>query len=112
MGAGVSNEEMVAVNLGDDYDKGPFFTTDWGPRDYLIPRSQLERWEAAEAAHGQMQTEIDQIMDEQSERIREINAARPKTQLSSLIEQAYSRQMAFAFSIHPLLRGLKHKEPE
>jgi hypothetical protein len=84
-----SEEEMVAVNLGDDYDKGPFFTTDWGPKDYLVPRSQLERWEAAEAAYESMQSEIERVMDEQRERVRALRAERPKSQFASLLERIY-----------------------
>lgn len=99
-----TEEEIVPVNLGDDWDKGPYFTTDWGPMDHLVPRSQLERWRAAQAAYEEMQSEIDRVMDEQIERIREINAARPKSQLSLLVEKIYQPAMEAALRMQPLSR--------
>lgn len=85
-----SEEEMVAVNLGDDYYKGAYFSTYEGySKDCLVPRSQLERWEAAKAAYESMQSEVEQVMDEQRERVRALRAERPKSHLSSFIQDTY-----------------------
>lgn len=110
----MTDEELVQVNLGDDYDRGAFFTTDWGAKDHLVPRSTLERWEAVQAAYEAMQAEIDQAMSEQSERVSALSAERwgPKGPLQTFIEQAYAKQMAFALNVPPLLRGPKYKDPE
>lgn len=107
-----SEEELVQVNLGNDYECGESFTTVWGPKDYLVPRSQLERWEAVQTAYEAMQAEIRQVMDEQRERIRALYAGRPKSPLQRWVEQAYAKQMNFALNASPLLRGANHQESE
>lgn len=104
---------MVPVQLSNDYYLGACFSDD--PRyggDYVVPRSTLKRWEAAKAAYEAMQAEIDQVMDEQRERIRAINAQRPKTYLQKTIEDIYAKPMAFALNIPSLLRGPNYREPE
>lgn len=108
----MSDEELVPVNLGNDYERGEFFTTEWGPKDHLVPRSQLERWEAVQAAHEAMQAEIESVMDEQRERINALYASRPKSVISSFIEDVYSKRLTFALNVPLLLRGPNYKEPE
>lgn len=86
-----SEEEMVAVYLGaSDYETNAYFSTDpTYERDYLVPRSQFERWEAAKAAWIAVEREIERVMDEQRERVRALNAQRPKSQLGSWVEKIY-----------------------
>lgn len=108
----MSSEELVAVNLGDDYERGEFFTTDWGPKDHLVPRSQLERWEAVQTAYEAVQAEIRQVMDEQRERVRALYAGRPKSPMAKFLEQAYAKQVTFALNASPLLRGANHQGSE
>lgn len=96
------DEEMVSISLGDDYYQGPFFSTGHG--DYLVPRSRLERWEAAKAAYEEMQEDILCAMDEQRERMREINAQRPKTQTARFLEGLYGPLIQRALENAPLLR--------
>lgn len=106
-------KEMVAVNLGDDYYQGACFSTQDGvPKDYLVPRSQLERWEAAKAAYESMQSEIEQVMDEQRERVRALNAERPKSQISGFIQDIYGPLVQRALEVPLLLRGPNYKESE
>jgi hypothetical protein len=97
---------MVACSLGDDYYQGAYFITqdmDSSCRgDYLVPRSQLERWEAARAAYEDMQSEIEQVMNEQRERIRAISAQRPKSPMAQAVEQVYVQRMDFALRMRPL----------
>lgn len=107
----MSDEELVPVSLDDDYYyQGPGYMT--GRGDYLVPRSRLERWEAAQAAYDEMQQDILRVMDEQRERVRALRAERPKSPMAEFIEQAYAKQMDFALNVPPLLRGLNHQEPE
>lgn len=108
----MSEEELVPVDLGNDYYLGDYFSTDAPRKDYLVPRITLERWEAAKAAYEAMQAEIDKVMGEQRERIREINSHRPKSPMASLIEEIYAKRMTFALQVPPLLRGPTYKEPE
>lgn len=92
-------EEMVACSLGDDYYKGEYFITqDMDSScqgDYLVPRSQVERWEQAMADYGQMQTEIDQVMSEQRERVMALRRERrgPKSPMAEFIERVYSQRV-------------------
>lgn len=105
-------EELVAVSLGNDYYLGNQFSTVATARDYMVPRSTLERWEAAMAAYEAMQAEIDTVMDEQRERIRALRAQEPESPIAKAIQEVYASKMAFTLGASPLLRGLKHKEPK
>lgn len=111
----MSDEAMIAAILsGSDYESPASFSTDPSyDLDYLIPRSRLERWEAAQAAYEAMQHEIDQVMEEQRERVSALRAERrgPKTPMEDFIETAYSKLMTFALQQRPLLRD-SEKEPE
>lgn len=83
-------EEMVAVDLDDDYYTGPYVSSHDGyPKDYLVTRSQLERWQAAEAAWEAAQSEIEQTMREQRERVRALRAQRPKSQVFQWAQNIY-----------------------
>lgn len=100
-------EEMVAVRLsGGGYEEDAFFSEDpmYAPLDYLVPRSQVERWKAACAAYEAMQYEIGQAMDEQRERVRALVAERPKSQLGSWVEKLYQPAMEAALQMQPLRR--------
>lgn len=109
-------EEMVAARLGDDYYQGAYFVTkeddSSGDFDYLIPRSQMEHWEAAKAAYEAMQSEIEQVMEEQCERIRALNAQRPETPLASFIKSVYANHLVAQLRVPPTLRGPNYKEDE
>lgn len=86
------NFETVKVALGDDYYKGAYFRTVDGDLDYEIPKSQLERWEDAEAAYGAMQDEIEQVMREQADRARALYQERHKDKPRTVppaLEEAY-----------------------
>lgn len=72
----MSSEEMVNVSLGDDYYQGTYFATEGACLDYEIPRSQLERWEAAKAAYESIQGEIEEVMEQQHERARALTRER------------------------------------
>jgi hypothetical protein len=87
----VSGEEMVSVGLGDDFYLGAYFTTS-GVTDYEVPRSTLERWEAAKAAFEAMQGEIERVMQEQRDRVLALALERRKGQPSTVppaIQAAY-----------------------
>lgn len=106
-----SEEEMVAVNLGDDYYQGAYFSAhDELPKDYLVPRSQLERWEAAGAAYESIQSEIAQVMDEQRERVRALRAERPKSQFASFVEQIYEPTVRAALDQQVQLNAMLGEE--
>lgn len=106
----MSSEETVRVSLGDDYYRGPYFSaTDGTPRDYEIPRSQLERWEAVKAAYGAMQGEIEQVMREQRERALEARRARPASPMDDFLKRAYGARIEAAMRTPPMFRA---KEPE
>lgn len=112
------SEEIVRVNLGDDYYKGAYFDTFSGPKDYEVPRSQLERWEAVEAAYLEMQDEIEQVMKEQQERVAALNQER-RGSLGEALARLYEASIKNLLSGPPLpfkvpesLRGPRYKEPE
>lgn len=69
---------MVSVSLGDDYYQGAYFATEGARLDYEIPRSQLERWEAAKTAYRAMQAEIEEVMEQQHERAQALTRERRK----------------------------------
>jgi hypothetical protein len=100
---------MVPVSLGDDYYTGAYFSTGNLPEDYEVPKSQLERWEAAKTAYEAMQAEIGQVMDEQRERAREAHRARPVGPMGDFLERAYSARIEAALRTPPMFRA---KEPE
>lgn len=86
------SEETVRVGLGDDYYQGAYFRTEDTDLDYEIPRSQLERWEAAQAAYGVMQDEIEQVMREQGNRVLALMLERRKGEphgVSKFVQTAY-----------------------
>jgi hypothetical protein len=86
------SEETVKVGLGDDYYHGAYFRTVDTDLDYEVPKSQLERWEAASAAYGAMQDEIEQVMREQGNRVLALMLERRKGQpgvIPKLIQAAY-----------------------
>lgn len=106
----MSEEEKVRVSLGDDYYGGPYFNTDLSlPMDYEIPKSQLERWEAAMAAYCTMQNEIEQVMEQQRERVLEARRARPESPLDNFLKRTYASRIKAAVEAPPLFRA---KEPE
>lgn len=113
-----SEEEMVAVGLGDDYYQGAFFgTVETGsslPMDYLVPRSQLERWEAAKAAYEDMQSEIDTAMDEQRERVMALRRERrgPKSPMQDFIERVYGQRIIDALQAPATFRRVADGESE
>jgi hypothetical protein len=101
------SEEIVKVALGDDYYQGAYFRTVDGSLDYEVPRSTLERWEAAQAAYEAMQDEIGRVMQEQSERIRALSLERRKgqpTTVPSAIQEAYGEAIMQTLQQAPLLR--------
>jgi hypothetical protein len=100
-------EETVKVGLGDDYYQGAYFSTAATYLDYEVPRSQLERWEAAQAAYGAMQDEIEQVMREQSRRVLALMLERRKGQpntVSKLVQVAYEDAITRMLQQAPLLR--------
>lgn len=102
------SEDMVRVNLGDGYYEGAYFNTGLGvPEDYEVPRSQLERWEAAKAAYEAMQSEIEQVMEQQRDRVLALMLERRKGQPSTAppaIQAAYEGAIKQMLSQSPLLR--------
>lgn len=100
-------EEIVKVALGDDYYQGAYFRTVDGYLDYEVPKSQLERWEAAQAAYGAMQAEIEKVMEQQGNRVLALMLERRKRQPSTVppaIQAAYESAIAQMFQQGPLLR--------
>lgn len=99
----------MKVALGDDYYQGAYFSTVSSLLDYEVPRSQLERWEAAAEAYEAMQTEIERVMRDQTERVRALRQERNPSRVVSTIQEVYgpviTAQLA-QFVIPPL------KEPE
>ncbi|MFD3531965.1 hypothetical protein [Streptomyces sp. NPDC058664] len=90
----MSSEETVRVDLGDDYYVGPYVSSDPVHLDYEVPRSQLERWEAAKAAYESMQEEIEEVMEKQRERAMALALERRKARPSSVsaaIQAAYEK---------------------
>jgi hypothetical protein len=83
------SEETVKVGLGDDYYQGAYYSTTGSLLEYEVPRSQLERWEAAQAAYSAMQDEIGQVMREQAERIRALRKERSPSRMTSIIQDIY-----------------------
>lgn len=114
----MSEEEMVPVSLGDDYERGAYFITkDMDPTtlaDYLVPRSQVERWEGWLADYGQMQDEIAGVMGEQRERVGELRAARhgPKSPMQGLIEEMYKPAIISALEAPATFRRIADGEAE
>lgn len=111
------SEEMVKVGLGDDYYQGAYFSTSGALLDYEVPRSTLERWEAAQAAYSAMQDEIGRVMDEQAERARALRKERnpEPSLLERMIKDSYVpvitqalRQQLF---ISESLRGPNYRGP-
>jgi hypothetical protein len=104
------SEETARVSLGDDCYQGAVFSTaDGMPKDYEVPKSQLERWEAAKAAYEAMQGEIEQVMREQREQALEASRARPRSQVGIALEKAYSTRISEMLRTPPMFRA---KEPE
>ena len=100
------------VALGDDFYTGAYFRTAGLPLDYEVPRSQLERWEAAQAAYEAMQAEIERVMDEQRQRVLALMLERRKGQPSGIppaIQAAYESAIAQALA-QPLLLGKEQPE--
>lgn len=83
------SEETVRVGLGDDYYQGAYYSTTGSLLEYEVPRSTLERWEAAQAAYSAMQDEIEKVMREQAARIRALRKERGPTRMSSVIKDIY-----------------------
>lgn len=100
-------EETVKVGLGDDYYQGAYFRTVNAFLDYEVPKSQLERWEAALEAYGAMQEEIERVMQEQRDRVLALSLERRKgqpTTVPSAIQEAYGEAIMRAIQQAPLLR--------
>lgn len=104
------SEETVKVGLGDDYYQGAYYSTTGSLLEYEVPRSTLERWEAAQAAYGAMQDEIEKVMREQAERIRAQRKERGPTRMSSVIEDIYGP--AILAQLTTIYGGQTPKEPE
>lgn len=103
----MSKEETVKVDLGDDYYQGAYFRTGDGFLDYEVPKSQLERWEAARAAYEAMQGEIEQVMQDQRDRVLALSLERRKGQpsvLSSVVQEAYEKAIVQMLRQSPVLR--------
>lgn len=101
------SEGTVQVALGDDYYKGAYFRTVDGDLDYQVPKSTLERWEAAEAAYGAMQDEIEQVMQEQRDRVLALLLERRKDRPSTIppaIQAAYADAITRMIQQASLLR--------
>jgi hypothetical protein len=101
------SEETVKVALEDDYYKGACFMAVGGQPDYEVPKSQLERWEATEAAYGAMQGEIERVMEEQGDRVLALRMERRKGQPSTVppaVQEAYSEAIMRMIQQAPLLR--------
>ena len=86
-------EEIAKVSLGDDYYQGAYFSTVAAHLDYEIPKSQLERWEAAVAAYSAMQDEIEKAMREQWDRVLALSLERRKGRqpdtVPKFVQEAY-----------------------
>ncbi|MEU3522310.1 hypothetical protein AB0E62_00275 [Streptomyces sp. NPDC038707] len=101
------NEETVKVDLGDDFYQGAYFSTTATYLDYEVPKSQLERWEAAKTAYEAMQAEICRVMEEQGNRVLALHMERRKGQPSSVlpaIQVAYEDAIARMLEQSQLLR--------
>jgi hypothetical protein len=83
------SEETVKVGLGDDYYQGAYYSTTDSLLEYEVPRSTLERWEAAQAAYGAMQDEIEKVMRDQAARIRAQRPALSPGRMTSIIQDIY-----------------------
>lgn len=102
-----ASEEVVKVALGDDYYQGAYFRTTYGHLDYEVPKSQLERWEAAQAAYSAMQDEIERVMEQQRDRVLALLLERRKGQPSIVppaVQAAYSDAIMRMLQQPPLLR--------
>ena len=109
----MNEEEKIPVSLGIDFERGAFFTKEPGyPRDYLVSRSQMERWKAAESAYEQMQDEIEQVMNEQRERILALRAERKEFRLGSRVERAYGPKVQADLERWSTLRSRLNGERE
>jgi hypothetical protein len=110
----VSDEEMVAVRLSSAgyYGEDSLFSEDpaYAPLDYLVPRSQLERWKAAKASYEAAQDEIEQVMGEQRERVNALYAERPESPVSKFIQDIYAPLIQRALEQRPLLDRLVYDD--
>jgi methionine synthase II (cobalamin-independent) len=101
------SEETVKVDLGSDYHIGAYFRTVGSEQYYEVPRSQLKRWEAAQTAYEAMQDEIEQVMQEQRERVLAIlmegRTNRPSV-VPDAIQKAYENVILQTLKQPPLPR--------
>jgi hypothetical protein len=100
-------EETVKVDLGDDFYQGAYFSTTATYLDYEVPKSQLERWEAAQAAYEAMRAEIGRVMQDQRDRVFALHMERRKGQPSTVppaIQAAYESAIARMLEQPQLLR--------
>lgn len=106
------SEETVRVGLGDDYYQGAYYSTTGSLLEYEVPRSTLERWEAAQAAYSAMQDEINQVMREQAERVRALREKRSPAQIrvASWVQDIYGP--AILAQLTTTYGGQTPKEPE
>jgi hypothetical protein len=102
------SEETVRVGLGDDYYHGAYFRTVDTDLDYEVPRSQLERWEAASAAYDAMQDEIGQVMEQQRHKALTLMLERRKGKphgVSKFVQAAYEDAITKMLQQSSLLSG-------
>lgn len=104
------SEETVKVGLGDDYYQGAYYSTTGSLLEYEVPRSTLERWEAAQAAYGAMQDEIEKVMREQAERIRALRKERSPSKVTSWVQDIYGPAILAQLALPTIVQV--PKEPE
>jgi hypothetical protein len=98
------SEETVRIDAGDDYYTGPYFKRD-NSGGIEVPREQVERWEAAEAAWLEVQEEITTVL-------RADSWKPPTTPLGEVLKDAYGDTMRQALTTAPVFRRLSDEEPE
>ncbi|OEJ24307.1 hypothetical protein AS594_07190 [Streptomyces agglomeratus] len=100
------SEETVRVDIGDDYYKGAYFN-EGVDGDYEVSVSQMERWKEVSAAYEAMQDEIEQVMEQQRDRVLALMLERRKGQPSTVppaIQAAYEDAIARMLQQPPLLK--------
>lgn len=97
----MTSEDMVSVDLGDDYYLGSYFNEFDAGGEYEIPSAQLERWKEAHAAWEAAQDEIAEVMAAQRDKVM---AARKESSgpLSDAIHVAYDSLFRQVLSAGPL----------
>lgn len=104
-------EDMVSVDLGDDYYLGSYFNESAAAGEYEIPSAQLERWKEAHAAWEVAQDEIAEVMAAQRDKVM---AARKESSgaISDAIHVAYESLIRAVLTADPLPRRCTREEGE